>query len=65
MTYELEYTNNLTDEQVKEYNESRLTEDNTEIGLIIDFYSRFSYRMEYMLRVGEENGYNLISFMGP
>lgn len=39
--------------------------DNTEVELIIDFYRRFIYRMEYMLRVGEENGYDLISFMGP
>ena len=33
--------------------------------LLIDFYERFLYRMEYMLKVGEENGYDLISFMGP
>lgn len=33
--------------------------------LIIDFYGRFVYRMEYMIRVGKENGYDLISFMGP
>ena len=25
----------------------------------------FLYRMEYMLKVGKEKGYNLISFMGP
>ena len=31
----------------------------------IDFYERFIYRMEYIMKVGEENGYNLISFMGP
>ena len=35
------------------------------VDLIIDFYHRFIYRMEYMLKVVEENGYNLISFMGP
>lgn len=35
------------------------------IRMIIDFYNRFIYRMEYMLTVGKENGYNLISFMGP
>ena len=35
------------------------------VDLIIDFYHRFIYRMEYMLKVGEEKGYNLISFMGP
>lgn len=33
--------------------------------LVIDFYRRFIFRMEYMLRVGEEKGYDLISFMGP
>ena len=35
------------------------------VDLIIDFYRRFIYRMKYMLTVGQENGYNLISFMGP
>lgn len=33
--------------------------------LIIDFYRRFIYRMKYMVKVGKEKGYNLISFMGP
>lgn len=33
--------------------------------LIIDFYRRFTYRMEYMLKVGKEKGFDLISFMGP
>lgn len=37
----------------------------TEIEIILDFYRRFLYRMEYMLKVGKEKGYNLISFMGP
>ena len=32
---------------------------------IIDFYRRFTYRMEYMMKVGKEKGYDLISFMGP
>lgn len=32
---------------------------------IIDFYRRFIFRMEYMMKIGEENGYDLISFMGP
>ena len=36
-----------------------------EIELVIDFYHRFTYRMEYMLKVAKEKGYNLISFMGP
>ena len=33
--------------------------------LIIDFYHRFIYRMEYMMKIAEENGYDLISIMGP
>ena len=37
----------------------------TEPELLIDFYNRFIYRMEYMMKVGEEKGYDLISFMGP
>lgn len=33
--------------------------------LVIDFYQRFLYRMEYMVYIGAENGYDLISFKGP
>ena len=54
-----------TKEEIKEYNDNRPKEDDTEVELIIDFYERFIYRMEYMMKVGEEKGYNLISFMGP
>lgn len=64
-TYQLLYAKDLTDEEIKEYNDNRPTEDNTEAELIIDFYNRFLYRMEYMIKVGKEKGYNLISFMGP
>lgn len=64
-TYELLYAKELTAEEIKEYNANRPTEDDTEINLIIDFYRRFIYRMEYMINVGREKGYNLISFMGP
>ena len=64
-TYQLVYAKNLTDEQVKEYNDNRPTEDDTEIELIIDFYRRLVYRLEYMIKVGKEKGYDLISFMGP
>lgn len=32
---------------------------------VIDFYRRFIYRMEYMIKVGKEKGYTLISIMGP
>jgi len=64
-TYELVYAKNFSEEQIKEYNANRPQEDNTEVELIIDFYNRFIYRMEYMMTVGEEKGYDLISFMGP
>ena len=43
----------------------KLKETNTEIELIVDFYHRFIYRMEYMMCVGKEKGFDLISFMGP
>ena len=64
-TYELVGGRGLTREQIDAYNANRPTEDDTKVELIIDFYDRFLYRMEYMLRVGREKGYNLISFMGP
>ena len=64
-TYELLYAKDLSDEEIDEYNANRPKENNTEVELIIDFYQRFLYRMEYMLRVGKEKGYELISFMGP
>ena len=64
-TYKLLYAKDLSDDKIKEYNDNRPTEDDTEIELIIDFYRRFIYRMEYMMKVGKEKGYDLISFMGP
>ncbi len=64
-TYQLLYAKNLNDEEIARYNANRPTEDDTEIGLIIDFYQRFIYRMEYMMKIGKEKGYDLISFMGP
>ena len=64
-TYQLVYSKYLSDEEVAEYNSNRPIVDDTEIEMIIDFYHRFIYRMEYMLKIGEEKGYNLISFMGP
>ncbi len=64
-TYRLLYAKDLTDEQIKIYNDNRPTEDDTETDLIVDFYRRFVYRLEYMMTVGRENGYNMISFMGP
>lgn len=64
-TYKLLYAKNLTQEQIDEYNANIPTEDDTPIDLIIDFYRRFISRMEFMLEIGKENGYDLISFMGP
>ena len=59
------YSKDLTPEQVKEYNANRPKVDDTEAELIIDFYQRFIYRMEYQIKVGKEKGYTYISFMGP
>lgn len=64
-TYRLIYVKNLNEEEVAEYNANRPTEDDTEVASVVDFYQRFLYRMEYMMKVGKEKGYNLISFMGP
>ena len=64
-TYQLVYAKNLTAEEVAEYNANRPTEDDTAEALVVDFYQRFLYRMEYMMKVGKEKGYNLVSFMGP
>lgn len=64
-TYQLVYAKNLNEEEIAEYNANRPTEDDTQVALIVDFYQRFLYRMEYMMKVGKEKGYNLISFMGP
>lgn len=47
------------------FDTSRFTKSSVSIALIIDFYKRFLYRMEYMMTVGKEKGYDLISFMGP
>jgi len=64
-THQLLYAKNLTEKEIEEYNANRPTEDDTEVELVLDFYSRFIYRMEYMMKVGREKGYDLISFMGP
>ena len=64
-TYKLLYARDLSGEQIDEYNVNRPKKDNTETEVIVDFYRRFIYRMEYMMRVGKEKRYDLISFMGP
>lgn len=43
----------------------RCAAEETEIRAIIDFYRRFIYKMQYMMQVGKENGFDLISVMGP
>ena len=63
--YQLLYAKNLNEEEAAKYNANRPTKDDTEAALVVDFYQRFLYRMEYMMKVGKEKGYNLISFMGP
>ena len=63
--YRLLYAKDLTEDEVAAYNANRPTEDDTEVALVVDFYQRFLYRMEYMMKVGKEKGYDLISFMGP
>ena len=58
----------LRKEQLKAYRYNcgkSEAEDRTEVDLIIDFYRRFVYRIEYMMNIGREKGYDLISFMGP
>ena len=62
---QLIYARNLTNEQIKEYNSKKAIENSSDIEMIVDFYQRFIYRMEYMIRIGEEKGYNHISVMGP
>lgn len=61
----LAYAKNQYSDEVAEYSTSRSPEYDTEVALIVDFYRRFIYRMEYMMKIGAEKGYNLISFMGP
>ena len=64
-THQLLYAKNLSEEEIEAYNANRPTKDDTEVGLTLDFYRRFIYRMEYMMTVGKENGYDLISVKGP
>jgi hypothetical protein len=65
VTHPLIYSKNLSKEEIATYNANIPTEDDTSVELLVDFYQRFLYRMEYMIKVGKEKGYNLISFMGP
>lgn len=63
--YQLLYAKDLSEDEIKEYNANRPKEDDTEVELVVDFYQRFIYRIEHMMKVGGEKGYDLISFRGP
>ena len=63
--HELLYVKDWSEAQIKEYNANRPTEDHTDVNLIIDFYRRFIFRMEYMIKIAKEKAYPLISVMGP
>ena len=64
-TFKLLYSKTQSQEEIDEYNNNRPTVDDTAPELIVDFYRRLIFRLEYMMNVGIENGYNLISVMGP
>lgn len=64
-TKTLSSSRDMIAETVAGYNRNRPTVDNTQEAMVIDFYKRLIFRLEYMLKVGEEKGYNLISVMGP
>ena len=49
-TNKLVYAKNLTPEQIREYNDNRPTVDDTEAEVLIDFYERFIYRMDHVLK---------------
>lgn len=63
VTYRSCYEINSNEGLVRGNKESE--DDSSKANQIIDFYRRFINRMEYMMTVGEENGFDLISFMGP
>ena len=63
--YELLDTLEFTGEQIQEQNDHWSKEDDAVIEMMVDFYRRLLYRLEYMMKVGKEKGYDLISFMGP
>lgn len=54
----------LTAEGENEYTSKNILQYTT-ADMLIDFYRRFIYRMEFMIKIGQERGYDLISFMGP
>lgn len=59
------YSKDFIKEEASECNLNNPTENDTGIDILVDFYKRFLYRMEHMMKIGKEKGYNLISFMGP
>ena len=64
-THKIIYARNLTKEEIDRYNANRPKEDDTPVDTILDFYRRFVVKMEYMMKSGLEEGFDLISFMGP
>lgn len=52
-------------ERYKAFHADRIAAGVAEKARIVDFYRRFLYRIEYMMKVGKEKGFDLISFMGP
>lgn len=59
------YAGDFDEENVEQNSTSRSTKIDSEVALVVDFYQRFIYRIEYMMKVGKEKGYDLISVMGP
>ena len=50
---------------VDEISENSPVNEHHKYEVIIDFYRRFVYRMDYMIKIGKEKGYDYISFCGP
>ena len=63
--WEVLHASDFTEARAREYNENKPKADNTDTELVIDFYRRFIYRTEYMMKVGKEKGFDLITFIGP
>ena len=59
---ELTYSVGLNPAEREKFLASRRYIDYSEDESIIDFYNRFICRMEHMMKIGQENGFDLISF---
>ena len=62
---ELAYAPGMSQEEIDAYNRRQREERKEDADVVVDFYKRFLFRMEYMVKIAEENGYDLISFIGP